>query len=66
MKIAGPALTVWEHKKVIVAPMDAWMDQEYPQNPIFFVNGKNHQKHKNSEMSKNMTKLAIRPSTRGL
>ena len=36
------------------------------QKPDFFLNGKNHQKRKNSEMSRNMTKLVIRPSTRGL
>ena len=33
--------------------------------PDFFENGKNHQKRKHSEMSRNMTKLAIRPLTRG-
>ena len=36
------------------------------QKPDFFENGKNHQKHKNSETSRNMTKSAIRPLTRGL
>ena len=34
---------------------------------LFLKNGKNHQqKRKNSEMSRNMTKLAIRPLTRDL
>ena len=32
----------------------------------FFLNRKNYQKHKNSKASRNMTKFAIRPSTRGL
>ena len=36
------------------------------QNPIFFKSGKNHKKRKNSETSRNMTKLAIQPLTRGL
>ena len=37
------------------------------QKPNFFEKRKkNHQKRKNSEMSRNMTKLAIGPSTRGL
>ena len=34
--------------------------------PNFFLNGKNHPKHKNSKTSRDMPKLAIRPSTRGL
>ena len=34
--------------------------------PDFFDERKNHQKRKNSEMSRNMTKLAIRPLPRGL
>ena len=37
-----------------------------PKNPIFFKNGKNHQKRKNLKMSRHMPKLVIRPSTRGL
>ena len=37
------------------------------QKPNFFLkNGKNHQKCKNSERPRNMTKFAIRPLTRGL
>ena len=36
------------------------------QKPDFFEKRKNSQKRKNSETSRNMTKLAIRPSTRGL
>ena len=32
----------------------------------FWKNGKNHPKRKNSNMSRDMTKLAILPSTRGL
>ena len=34
--------------------------------PDFFEKGKNHPKRKNSETSRNMPKLAIRPLTRGL
>ena len=37
-----------------------------PKNPNFLKNRKNHPKHKNSKMSRNIPKLAIRPSTRGL
>ena len=33
---------------------------------FFFLNGKNHPKCENSKMSRDMLKLAIRPSTRGL
>ena len=33
---------------------------------LFFFNGKNHRKRKNSKTSRNMPKLAIRPTTRGL
>ena len=33
---------------------------------FFFLTEKNHQKLNNSETIRNMTKLAIRPSTRGL
>ena len=36
------------------------------ENPIFLKNRKNHAKRKNSKMSRDMPKLAIRPSTRGL
>ena len=36
------------------------------QKPSFFKSGKNHPKLKNSKMSRNMPKLAIRPLTRGL
>ena len=37
------------------------------QKPNFFEkNGKSHLKSKNSKMPRNMPKLAIRPSTRGL
>ena len=34
--------------------------------PKFVEKRKNHQKHKNSKMSRNMPKLVICPSTRGL
>ena len=34
--------------------------------PDFLTNGKNHQKHKNSETSRDMPQLVIRPSTGGL
>ena len=34
--------------------------------PFFLKNGKNHPKRKNSKMSRNIPKLAIRPLTRGL
>ena len=37
-----------------------------PKNPDFFKNRKNHPKGKNSKTSRNMPKLAICPSTRGL
>ena len=37
-----------------------------PKDLIFLKNGNNHIKRKNSKTSKNMPKLAIRPSTRGL
>ena len=37
-----------------------------PKNQIFLENGKNHPKRKNSIMSRDMPKLAIRPLTRGL
>ena len=37
-----------------------------PKPWIFLKNGKNHPKRKNSKTSRNMSKLAIRPSTRGL
>ena len=37
-----------------------------PENPIFLKNGKNHPKRKNSKTSRDMAKLAICPSTRGL
>ena len=36
------------------------------QKPNFFQNGKNHPKRKNSKTFRNMPKLAICPSTRGL
>ena len=35
-------------------------------NPISLKNGKNHPKRKNSKTSRDMPKLAIYPSTRGL
>ena len=50
----------------IVAPMPLEGEPRTPENPIFLKNGKNNQKRNNSETSRNMTKLAIRPSTRGL
>ena len=34
------------------------------QKPDFFKKGKYHQKRKHSKMSRNMPKLAMRPSTR--
>ena len=37
-----------------------------PKPDFFLKNGKNHPKRKNSKMSRNMPKLAIRPSARGL
>ena len=36
------------------------------QNPILLKNGKNHPKRKNSKKSRDMPKLALYPSTRGL
>ena len=42
------------------------MNQEYPKNPIFFKNGKNHPKCKNSKTSRDMPKLARRPYQRSL
>ena len=50
---------------------EAWFPQCFagqriPQNPIFLKNGKVHPKRKNSKTSRNMPKLAILPSTRGL
>ena len=47
---------------------EAWFPggPRIPKNPIFFKNGKNHPKRKNSKTSTDMSKLAIRPSTRGL
>ena len=50
----------------IVALMPYEGGPRIPQNPIFLKNGKNHQKRKNSETSRNRKILAIRPSTRGL
>ena len=47
---------------------EAWFPggQRIPKNPISLTNGKNHPKRKNSKTSRNMLKLAICPSTRGL
>ena len=47
---------------------EAWFPggPRIPKNPIFLKNGKNHQKLKNSKTSRDMPKLAIHPSTRGL
>ena len=50
----------------LVAPMTKEGGPRITKNPIFSKNGKNQQKNKNSETSRNMTKLAIHPSTRGL
>ena len=50
----------------IVARMPYKGGTRIPQNPIFFNNGKNHPKRKNSKTSRKMPKLAICPSTRGL
>ena len=47
----------------IVAPMPQEGGPRIPNNPIFLKNGKIT---KNQETSRNMTKLALRPSTRGL
>ena len=43
----------------IVAPMQQAGGPRIPQNPIFLKNGKNHPKRKNSNLSRNMPKLAI-------
>ena len=43
-----------------------WWTKITPKPNLFFFNGKNQQKHKNSKTSRNMTKLAIRPLTKGL
>ena len=61
--------TPFDHRSLI--HREAWFSpcfvgQRIPQNPIFLKNGKNHLKHKNTKMSRNMPKLAIRPLTRGL
>ena len=47
---------------------EAWFPsgQGIKKNTNFLNDGKIHPKHKNSKTSKNMPKLAIRPSTRGL
>ena len=50
----------------IVAPMPQEGGPRIPQNLIFLKNGKTHPKRKNSKTSRNMPKLGIRPSTRGL
>ena len=50
----------------IVAPIPQKGGPRILKNPIFFLNGKNHPKRKNSKTSRNMPKLAIHPSTRGL
>ena len=50
----------------IVAPIPQQGGPRIPQSPIFFKNVKNHPKRKNSKTSRNMQKLAICPSTRGL
>ena len=44
---------------------EAWFPggPRIPINPIFLKNGKNHQKCKNSKMSRDMSKLALRPLT---
>ena len=56
----------WQ-KRVPRGPLaiGGWI-KKYPKTIFFLKNGKNHTKGKNSEMFRNMTKLAIRPSTRGL
>ena len=61
---------IWETKH-LSADADSRTDAiggwaKNTQKPDFFLNREKHQKRKNSETSKNMTKLAIRPSTRGL
>ena len=50
----------------IVAPMPQQSGPRIPKNPNFLKNGKNHPKRKNSKTSRDMSKLAIYPSTRGL
>ena len=50
----------------IVAPIPQKGGPRIPINPKFLKNGKNHPKRKNSETSRDMPKLAIYPSTRGL
>ena len=47
---------------------EAWFPggPKIPKTPIFLKNGKNHPKRKNLKTSRDMPKLAIRPSTRGL
>ena len=43
-----------------------WGGPRIPKNPIFFLNRKNHPKRNNSKTSRDMPKLALRSSTRGL
>ena len=67
---------VWRYAKTSDTPFDqrslihrkAWFPggPRIPKNPIFLKNGKNHPKRKNSKTSRDMPKLAIRLSTRGL
>ena len=67
---------VQKYAKICDTPFDqrslihreAWFPggPRIPKNPIFLKNGKNHPKRKNSKTSRDMPKLAIRPSTRGL
>ena len=50
----------------IVAPIPEQGGPRIPQNPNFLKNGKNHPKCKNSKKSRDMPKLLMYPSTRGL
>ena len=67
---------VWKYAKINNMPFDqrSLIHQETwfpggprrPKNPFFLKNGKITKNKKNSNMSRDMPKLAIRPSTRGL
>ena len=67
---------VLKYSKICNTPFDqrslihweAWFPggPRIPKNLIFWKERKNHPKRKNSKMSRNIPKLAIYPSTRGL
>ena len=66
LKYAKISNTPFDQRSLI--HREAWFPggPRIPKNPNCLKNGKSHPKCKNSKMSRNMPKLAIPPSTRGL